>query len=389
MLAAGTRRWNLDAILARNLGEETLSIHDITIHSSLFKDYSFQPDRDIHDEVLKYERFGQLQNLVIEKNGSEYSLLGPFLPFLAARQLKVDQMKFTLRRGDDPVIQHLISIRLNASYSKLSPLVYSRHIDTLTNIFTVIKEKYMVSMGGRREWIAGQLNISPSAVSRYSSIQKMPVSIQLRCNEKQFPYTRLLPVKSLNQNAWNILEQLLFDYDMHHGNIVIPAGDLDQLVQMAKADADNTDGQSGHVSIALSDETLTDIPAADSSVMTEMTDWNFKVSTDASHKSANPDPALSGFISLMDSYEDDSNYTRWTQLFQTEMNRRSETASDPKDIFYVAAHNGFVISDSILRDAAFRLYVLSHMNFTQGQKALNQSCMKIILQSLYAIYKSG
>lgn len=356
MIAKGTKFWNFEALLGANEGEITLSSDEISLYPLFRDDYLYTQD-EIRREQNMLSQVGMTKRIVVERTADGYSLIGPLLPYLALSASGSTAIPCIVRSGDLPQVQQVLGIRLNAQYSRLSPLVYARLIARLERLFPVMKAVSGMNLGIKRDWIAGILGISPSAVLRYAYISKVPEALQLRCSNPDFPYLCYKETRNFTDSQFRQLLEELIHYELHSRYIQISAGELSEII--ARIAAGKSTSQSNPIS--------TD----------RDTFANAVKSTLSSHKNSSHaalyDPAAEAY------------YQNLTETYEDRFDAESEAGTD-SEMMRIAHRDGYYVPDEALREASYLLYSLSRMRLAGGQRLLDYACLRSILDSVDTLY---
>lgn len=365
------KSWDLNDLLSNSSTEMMLSVSDIVLQTAIYSDYAFTND-EIREEADRLTRIGITQRLVVERIGQEYVLLGPILPFLALQSMNTCDISCIVRHGDIPQIQQVLSMQLNAQYSPLSPLVYSRLIAHLQRIYPVIRSLSGMNPGIKRTWIAGILGLSSSAVLRYSYISKAPAALQLRCNQPQFPYLCLRETQHFTESQYHQLLEDLIHYELHSRYQTITAAEFSEMIRNA-ARSSIVDAPYGANSAP---------PSTDSNDMTRIdtapVDDAYPPVERPVSRSSQPMPAL--FETLTE-----RNYGNLQDSFEDQLDDDSDSEYS-SDLIAAARNNTYIVPDQVLRDVAYQLYCLTQARLAGGQRLLNYACLRSILDSVAAIY---
>lgn len=365
MKAAGTKSWDLNQILSDNVHELELSLDSIHTYSYLTEDYAFSSE-EIHAEADRIRKVGLTIRLVVEKDANGYALIGPLLPYLALQTMNSESISCIVRRGDMAQVQQVLATQMNASYASLSPLVMSRLIVRLQRLYTVIKSVSGMNPGIKREWIAGILGISSSAVLRYSYISKVPVALQLRCNQPDFPYLCLRDTLQFTPSQYNDLLSRLIHYELHSRYQTITSSAFKEMIHNV-AISENDDMDS---SISQNAGSPANLPAT------------FATCDSARHIDSSDNhgdmPAL--FDALTTQY-----YDNLTESFADRFDDDIHNSPD-NPMFAIARKDGYYVPDQTLRDLSYQLYCLSQMRITGGQRLLDYACLRSIIESLRDLY---
>lgn len=357
MISKGTKYWDFNALLGGNEGEMSIPVDQINIYPLFREDYLYSRE-DVRNEQNLLEKVGITTRIVVERTADGYSLIGPLLPFQALTEVGYANIPCIVRSGDLPQVQQVLSIRLNAEYSSLSPLVYARLISRLERLFPVMKAVSGMNLGIKREWIANILGISSSAVLRYSYISKVPQSLQLRCADPNFPYLCYKEAVNFNDSQFQELLEELIHYELHSRYIQISAGELTEMIRRIG---------NGH-------EGVDDIPenpikSAFDAPSLAQSDRNH----DAHTMPALRDPMVERFYqNLQDSYAD---------RYDEDVDEGSKS-----ELFRVAHNDGYFVPDETLQEAAYLLYSLSNTRLAGGQRLLDYACLRSILDSVNQLY---
>lgn len=347
MQTVNANYWDPNLLLSDTHNELEIPISAISIPTSILSDYAFT-NEEINLAADQLQHVGITQRLVIETSGDSYILLGPILPYLALQTLGTDRVSCIVRSDTILQVQQLLSMQLNAQYCTLSPLVYARLIAHLQRIYPIIRTISGVNPGIKRKWIAGILGISSSAVLRYSYINKVPAALQLRCNNRNFPYLCYKDATHFNNSQFNELLEELIHYELHSRYQTISSAELSAMIHSI-------------------DNHPTDLP----DTIAEPVHTNVQLGQMASLY----DPMTERYYdNLRASYED---------RFDDEVEAGS--ASLLADI---ARKDGYFVPDQMLRDISYQLYCLSRVRMTEGQRLMNYACLRSILDSVSELYSS-
>lgn len=360
MIAAGTKYWNPDALLTGNTSDIDLSVEDFVVYPLYKDDYLFT-NEEIRAEQDALHNIGLTQRLVVERTADGYSLIGPLLPYLALLESGADRFPCIVRSGDLPQVQQVLSIRLNAEYTRLSPLVYSRLISRLERLFPVMKTVSGMNLGIKRDWIASILGISPSAVLRYSYISKVPAPLQLRCNNPNFPYLCYKDVLSFSDVQFHQLLDELIHYELRSRYTTITSSELSAIIQ---------DIAEGHIS-----DNNTSAEPINTAVTPPC----------PSTRTTNSDTIAAPFLPAV--YEPLAE--NFYQNLQAQFEERYEDdvdAGTASDLFRIAHKDGYYVPDETLQEVAYTLYSLSRARLAGGQKLQNYACLRSILDSASGLY---
>lgn len=355
MVQKGAKYWDFNALLGSNDGEITLSVNEITVRPLFRDDYQFSRE-EIRKEQTALDRVGLTERIVVERTADGYSLIGPLLPFLALSEAGTATIPCIVRSGDLPQVQQVLAMRLNAQYSRLSPLVYSRLITRLGRLFPVMKAVSGMHLGVKRDWIANILEISPSAVLRYSYISKVPAPLQQRCADPGFPYLCYKDAISFTEAQFHELLDELIHYELHSRYIAISSSELSAIIRRINSGASMDAG-------------ITDLPmntGAEAPSNVQM-DRSAAPRSSGSHAALYEPMAENFYQNLQDRFED-----------RYDDDVEAGTASD---LFRAAHKDGYVVPDETLQDAAYLLYSLSRSRLAGGQKLQNYACLRSILDS--------
>lgn len=376
MIASGTKFWDLNTLLGMNLGESELSVDELTLYPIYTEDYMFTPE-EIREARNSLTDIAQTQRFVVEQDGNNYALIGPLLPFISLRDAGFTTIPCILRSNDLPQIQQVLSIRLNADYCKLSPLVYARLIRRLERLFPVMKSITGMNLGSRREWIASVLGISSSAVLRYSYINKVPRPLQQRCNNKDFPYLCYKETLHFTESQFDSLLSDLIHYELHSRYQTISSSELTNMINKIRNSTDPTSAGTA------ADSSIASITKG-AQINPEPVNMPSLSDIDLSSIASTKTPNLRQFPALYD----DSAIRYYNQLQLTyEEQFDDEIASDTNSLFAVTARkDGYIVPDQTLRDISYQLYCLRKLRITSGQKLLDYACLRSILESISDIY---
>lgn len=363
MIQKGSKYWDFNTLLGNHVGECTLSAADITVYPLFRDDYLFSRE-EIRQEQIVLDRVGLTERIVVERTGDGYSLIGPLLPYLALSESGIQDIPCIIRSGDLPQIQQVLSIRLNAQYSRLSPLVYSRLITRLGRLFPIMKSVSGMNLGIKKDWIANILDISSSAVLRYGYISKVPEALQLRCKEPNFPYLCYKDAISFSDTQFHRLLDELIHYELRSRYITISSKELSDLIhQIAIRDdseAINTANSADNIDFPapITTPTASSSPSRPSSSMPDLYE-----------------PMADNFYhNLCDQFED---------RYEDDV-----AAGSASDLFRIAHKDGYFVPDETLKEAAYLLYSLSQTRLAGGQKLQNYACLRGIMDSVNAIYST-
>lgn len=367
MIAKGTNCWNFNTLLGDNEGEIALSPDDITVFPLYKDDYQFTTD-EIRREQESIHRIGMTERLVVERTANGYSLIGPLLPYQALLEDGISELPCIVRIGDLPQVQQVLSIRLNAEYSRLSPLVYSRLITRLGRLFPVMKAVSGMNLGIKREWIAGILGISSSAVLRYSYISKVPEALQQRCNNPDFPYLCYKDTIHFTESQYRQLLEELIHYELRSRYIQISASELTEMIRHIAVDTDDS------------------VPVDHKNVITDeniTTNGIEKPSTKSVNKAFSSNfttamPAL--YEPLTEAY-----YQNLISAYEDQFDEDVEEGTS-SEMMRIAHKDGYFVPDQALREASYLLYSLSRMRLAGGQRLLDYACLRSIQESVEQLY---
>lgn len=371
-MAIGTQNWDLSTLLNGSGHEAELLLSNISLNPMSRDDYEFT-NNEIMDASNQIRSVGLTQRLVVERIGGGYTLIGPLLPYLALLSMDAGPVSCIVRRGDTPQAQELLSIQLNSAYSGLSPLVYSRLIARLNNLYPVIKSISSIHIGVKREWIANVLGISSSAVLRYSYISKVPVALQLRCNNPQFPYLCLREVQHLTPSQQHQLLDDLIHYELHSRYQTISASEFAQMIQNAAKSAILGDSP---VDAAVVNHQDSGISSSYNSVSNDR------------YTAHNDHPHVTDTLARMPILDDALTEQYYSNLRDTFEEQYEDDLANNKDsaMMQIARKDGYYIPDQTLKDISYQLYCLSQMRLTSGQRLLDYACLRSILESVSTIY---
>lgn len=361
-----TKAWNLNDMISRDSYESTLDPDQIVLSSLFTEDYLFTED-EINAECESLKRVGSIPRIVVERSEDQYLLLGPLLPFLALQRIGIQEIPCVVHEHDLPQIQQVLSIHLNADYRILSPLLYARLIRRLTRIYPIMKSLSGRKLGIKRTWIASILGISPSAVLRYSYINQVPAPLQLRCNNKQFPYLCYKNIQHFNEMQFRQLLDDLIHYELHSRYVQISASELDAIIDRIAADSTAPLDPPGS-SVSTTPETVS------------------ALGTDtASHLSSDPESSFgSPFPHLYDDYTSQY-YQNLVSSYEDRFDDEMALNLDAEPI-QAAKRDSIMIPDDHLREISYSLYRLSRIKLMAGQRLLDYACLRSIEDSLQCIY---
>lgn len=372
MKTTRAQSWDINQLLDSPGHESSLSIDVIEVTAAMRADYEYS-NQQISEEDARIRRIGFTQRLIVEQLGDKYVLIGPLLPYLAMQTANVSTVPCIVRSHDIAQVQELLSIQLNSSYSTLTPLVYSRLISRLYRLFPVIKSVSGMNPGIKREWTAGILGLSSSAVLRYSYISKVPPAFQRRCNNPQFPYICFRNTQHFTDAQYHRLLDDLIHYELRSRYQTISTSEFNDMIRniveldhhsgssVASTTASNTPNDCIYDQLELSQRTLLQ-----------------GTTTPLSDRPKAQMPALfegiteSYYHNLRDSYEE----------------RLDDEAADGtmNALMQIARRDGYVVPDQILREVSYQLYCLTQMRITSGQKLLDYACLRSIWDSIIDIY---
>lgn len=368
MIQKGSKYWDFNTLLGDHEGEMVLSSSDIAVHSLFRDDYQFSRSV-VLEEQTALDRVGLTERIVVERTAEGYSLIGPLLPYLALSEAGITDIPCIVRSGDLPQVQQVLAIRLNAQYSRLSPLVYSRLITRLGRLFPVMKAVSGMNLGIKRDWIANILDISPSAVLRYSYISKVPEPLQQRCADPNFPYLCYKDAISFTDTQFHQLLDELIHYELRSRYIAISSSELSAMIQrIAVQDSTPSYGSENVANTAFVGSADS---GSDDSISAPQT-TTYHHSTSRSMPALYEPMAETFYLNLRaqyaDRYDDDVD------------------AGTASDLFRIAHKDGYMVPDAALQEASYLLYSLSQARLAGGQKLLDYACLRSILDSVNTLY---
>lgn len=364
MIQKGSKYWDFNTLFGDHEGVINLKAADIIVYPLFRDDYQY-PREEIRNEQIAMDRVGLTERIVVERASDGYSLIGPLLPFLALSEAGIEDIPCIVRSGDLPQVQQVLSIRLNAQYSRLSPLVYSRLITRLERLFPVMKAVSSMNLGVKRDWIASILEISSSAVLRYAYISKVPEALQLRCQDPNFPYLCYKDAVSFTDAQFQQLLDALIHYELRSRYIAISSSELSAMIRsIAEGDSvnANTAETPENTAFAASSESVPPVHTS-----------SFSAHTASTSLPTLYEPMVESFYqNLRASYED-----RYDDDVET---------GTRSDLFRIAHKDGYLVPDETLQEASYLLYSLSQARLAGGQKLQNYACLRSILDSVNELY---
>lgn len=361
--------WNLNEILSSNSREVSLNLDQIQLRNTLTSDYLFTPDI-IHEKSMELKQIGITQRLLVEQDGDHYTLLAPLLSYLAMRELHLNQIDCIVRTGDPAQMQQILSIHMNAHTSHLSPLVYSRLITRLSTLYPVIKSLSRMILGNKRDWIAGILGISSSAVFRYSYISKMPAPLQLRANYDEFPYLCFKDAQSFTDQQFHELLSALIHYELRSPYRCISATDFSHIIRQIAENGHTGAHEIDHDDSGTLDESLFDFQQYDHEMLNDQ--------APVTDEKTSTMPLL--YEHMVEQY-----YIHIVSSFADQL-KESQKNDELSASLHGSPQMEFVIPDQTLRDIACQLYDLAHKRFTCGQRTLDHALLRSMMESIHQIY---